>query len=247
MSDAQFRNPEVPLVSAIMVVGRSPQWQVQLAVNCFANQTYPNKELLIINNCRTQWEAAGLDLKLPADATVIDADAHLSAGMCRNYGISAANGDLFIQFDSHCWHSPYRIEAQLEAMLKYQAHICVLSRGLEYSYCSGYAGYWTNRKGAVLNTMMYLRPKEDDYKDVDKGEELSLINKMVQSGYKPITIDRPHLIMRSHYCSGDMTKKVINLPGPNALDPKHLAAVRKAVRGQALPGAPAAKAAGKAH
>ncbi len=233
-------DPEVPLVSAIMIVGRMPQWAVQLAVNCFANQTHPNRELIIINNCKTQYEASQLNLKLPQDksgrplAVVIDTETLLSAGMCRNYALSAANGDVLIQFDAHCWHAPTRIQEQLFALLKHQAHICMLQRCLEYSYNSGYAGAWTNSKNCILNSMIFLRPQANDYMDTDKLEELSLVNKMIQSGYKPITIDRPGLIMRAHYGTGEPVRKPISLAGRFGLDKEGLKLVRGIVKTTAI-------------
>lgn len=231
-------NPELPLVSAIMLTGRMPQWQVQLAVNCFANQTYPNKELIIINNAESQLQASALDLVLPvlegrAIAHIVDTEQLMSAGMCRNYGISAASGNILVQFDAHCWHSPYRIAEQLESLSKHESHMCMLTHALEYSYGSGLATYWSNRKRFLPNTMMTMRPKDDDYADVDKAEELSLLGKLIKSGYRPIALERPQLVCRMHYSAHQQIKRVRPFPGdpPSA---QHLRLVRATVRAQAL-------------
>lgn len=233
-------NPELPPVTAVMVVGKMPQWQVQLAVNCFENQTYKNRELIIINNCITQYQASGLDLVLPRDADgrktiahVFDTEQIMSAGMCRNYGISMASSNILIQWDAHCWHSPYRIEEQLQFLTKHEAQVCMLTRTLEYSYGSGYASYWTNRKHVIPNSMMMLRPKDDDYADLNKGEELTLLTKLIASGYKPIAMDRPHLMCRMHYSDQGRIQKPIALPlAPPS--PEHMQLLRDVVQVQAL-------------
>lgn len=238
--DQSVANPELPLVTAVMVVGRMPQWQVQLAVNCFENQTYPNRELVVINNAPTQYEAAGLDLVLPLDkerkrpiAHVIDTEQPMTAGMCRNYGISTAAANVLVQWDAHCWHSPHRIEQQLQGLSKHEAHICMLTHALEYSYGSGYATYWRTKKKLIPNSMMMLRPKDDDYADIDKGEEVSLLVKLIQSGYKPIALDRPALLCRMHYSAYGKIKKPVALPD----DPpsrEHMKLLRQFVKAQAL-------------
>jgi hypothetical protein len=240
--DGAVQHPDQPDVTALMVVGRMPQWQVQLAVNCFANQTYPNRELVIINNARTQFQASGLDLVLPVDPTrqrpmahVIDSEQEMTAGMCRNYAVSAAGSDVLVQWDAHCWHSPYRIEKQLEGLLKHQAHICMLTHALEYSYGNGLATYWSTRKKIIPNSMMFLRSKSDDYADVDKAEEVSLLLKLIQSGYKPIALDRPELLCRMHYSARGRVKRPVAYQGDPPSKP-HMKLLRGVVKLQALGG-----------
>ena len=238
--DQSVLNPEQPLVTAVMITGRMLQWQVQLAVNCFENQTYPNRELVIINNAKTQYEAAGLDLILPMDkekkrpiAHVIDTEQPMTAGMCRNYGISAASANILVQWDAHCWHSPHRIAQQLEGLSKHEAHICMLSCAMEYSYGSGYGTYWNNRKKLIPNSMMMLRPKDDDYAHIDKGEQVTLLVKLIRSGYKPIALDRPTLMCRMHYSEHGKMKKPVSFPD-EPLSREHMKLLREVVKTQAL-------------
>ena len=225
------KDPEQPLVSAILLVGKVPVNQIQLAVNCFARQTYENRELVIVNNCNTLLAAAELQLDLPDQPAIniVDTDTQLTAGMARNYGISVSNGDIIIQFDAHCWHAPQRIAEQVTALLRYNANICLLQRCLEYSYASGYGGYWRTDKNCILNSMAFYNPTTTvSYANIDKAEELIFLQQLINNGYKPIAIERPELMLRYHYSKIPVAhKQVMSLPGAAKLSSDHLKLIKR--------------------
>lgn len=232
--DTQTENLDIPLISAVMLIGKLPVEQVQLAINCFADQTYPNKELIIVNNASNQWQASALQLTLPVDpisqqpiAHILDTEYKLTAGMSRNYGLSVAKGSIIIQFDADCWHSSHRIATQVTAMVEHQAQVCMLSRGLEYGY-NGYTTYWSNSKRILPNTMIFFKP-QDNYPNVEKSEELGLLNKLMQSGYKPIALDKPELVCKLHFTAYSSTTEPVIYPD-NLLSKEHFQQVHEIVK-----------------
>lgn len=187
---------EYPLVSAIMLVCQKDHRNVLRAIECFERQNYPYKELLLVNNCDTQLEASELNLDARPNVYVLDTPLKLTAGMARNYGLSACNGQIIAQFDCDCYHAPDRLLKQAIALFENNASICVLTKCLKYSYISGYATYWSNDQNAILNSMMFVRPKNIDYENIDKQEEKSLMQRMLSNNLNAISLPMPELIIK---------------------------------------------------
>ncbi|MHA2428461.1 MAG: glycosyltransferase family 2 protein [Candidatus Hermodarchaeia archaeon] len=184
---------DFPLVSAICLAGRHSVEEIARCVECFKAQTYPYKELIIVNNAKTQLEASELNLEAQPNIFIVDTPMLLMAGIARNYGISAANGAVLTQFDANYWHHPKRIESQIATMANNNAHACMLVKCLQASYNSGIVRYLENDKNVIPQTLVCVRPKDLDYPPVESGEELGLLHKMNQAGMKIITMDLPTL------------------------------------------------------
>lgn len=187
---------EFPLVSAIMLAGRVPPKDIQVAIDCFKAQTYPNKELIIVNNCATQFEATNLNIYAQRNVFILDTPVLLRAGMARNYGINAANGRIIVQFDPDFYHTPKRIETQLTALANNEAGMCLLTECMSFSLVSGAVRRYTNARNAIMNSMIFIRPQGIDYPDQEKGEELALADQFNKAGVKIISLAEPTLMMK---------------------------------------------------
>ena len=217
---------EYPLVSAILLAGKASIKDVLAAIECFKVQSYPYKELIILNNARNQFEASGLNIKAEKDIFLVDTPTELYAGQARNYGIRAANGRILAQFDADYWHDPRRLETQIATLAENEAHICILSETLLYSYVSGRASMNTNEKAAILGTMVFIRPSNIDYPPVTKHEEFGILNKMVKAGMKPIAIAKPELCCKLLNTKGDR----VHNPENNGLSKKNFQLVKIIVK-----------------
>lgn len=209
-----------------MLVGKTPISSIISAINCFKKQTYSYKELIIINNSKTHFEAVSLNIKAERDVFMVDTPFLCSAGMARNYGISASNGRILAQFDADCWHAPNRLETQIATLAENQAHIAILDRTLSYSFLSGRASYNTNDKKAILNTMVFVRPAQIDYPNTEKQEELGLLTKMQAHQMKTISIPLPELVCKLYVGTGEKITK----PKNNGLTQAHYKIVKKIVK-----------------
>lgn len=215
---------KIPLVSAIMLVGKMPVSDIVHAIDCFKSQTYPNKELIIVNNAINQYEAARLNIMASENVFIIDTPTHLHAGMARNYGIRAANGQILAQFDADYWHDADRLSTQISAMAENQAKICLLAHTLKYSFYSGNAGICHNNKSVALSTMVFVRPKDIDYPDIDKNEEYGILEKMIRSQLSPIAINNPELC-----CKLFLTDSKVLKPYNNGLTKGQFSIVKKII------------------
>lgn len=187
---------DYPLISAIMLVRSKDYDNIPRAIKCFEDQSYPYKELLIVNNCDSQFEASELSLEAKPNVFLIDTPTKLSAGMAKNFGLSACNGQIIVQFDSDCYHAPDRFMKQAIAMFKNNASVCVLKECYKYSYISNHASMLSNNQSAILSSMMFIRPKGIDYANTDKQEERSLMEKLIHNGYEAISLPMPELMIK---------------------------------------------------
>ena len=124
-----------PSVSCLMVT-YDRLGLAKRAIRCFAAQTYPNRELVIVTDgerrfrrclerfvAETEVEQVRL---VPADTS------GLSLGALRNLSLSAASGDVVCQWDDDdCFHSD-RIRVQLEHMRAEAGAACFLTDHFQF-------------------------------------------------------------------------------------------------------------------
>jgi len=125
-----------PLVSCIMPTKNRRVW-VKKSIEMFARQTYPNRELIIVDN-----GSAALD-----DLLVGVPDVHyavtkerINLGQHRNLACELARGAYILHWDDDDWQDPERIALQVEALEAHpNADICGTSQALYYQVKTGQA------------------------------------------------------------------------------------------------------------
>jgi glycosyltransferase involved in cell wall biosynthesis len=108
-----------PLVSCIMPTADRRAY-VPLALAAFAAQSYPNLELIVVDDGTD----AVRDL-MPGDPRVryIRSPARRSIGSKRNLACAEARGEVLIQWDDDDWYAPQRVAAQVAPILAGQAQL----------------------------------------------------------------------------------------------------------------------------
>lgn len=95
------------------------------AVKCFLDQSYPNKELIIVN------DQEGVTLKLDEDRDNVRIEnipeRFGSLGEKRNYAMSLAQGDYICIWDDDDLYTPWRIEDSVLAMQTHKH--CDIAKG----------------------------------------------------------------------------------------------------------------------
>ena len=100
-----------PLVTAVMITGKTPKHEkmARVAVQSFLDQTYTNKELVIINDGPYE-----LRIGHPSVREILIREPQKKIlGELRNLGIEEARGDWIIQWDDDDYHHPHRILFQM--------------------------------------------------------------------------------------------------------------------------------------
>jgi glycosyltransferase involved in cell wall biosynthesis len=105
-----------PKVSALLLTGRclNRYCLASVAIQCFFDQTWLNKELVIVNHGE-QSLLSGLN---PAQQSMvrevrIKRPEGMTIGDMRNISMDSSTGDWLIQWDDDDWHHPLRIETQM--------------------------------------------------------------------------------------------------------------------------------------
>lgn len=148
------------------------------AVDCYLNQTYRSRELIIAYNAddhatsrylETVSETSIRAFKLPATSEV-------SLGSMRNLAVEAAHGHYVAIWDDDDWHGPTRVAAQVNAIQESGKPNCVLSCVILYDSLQQKA-YYSERR-CWEGTLVGLRSKLPSYKQVNRAEDTPVITKL---------------------------------------------------------------------
>jgi hypothetical protein len=139
-----------PSLTAVMITGlrRERYIMARIAIECFKAQTYPNKNLLIVNH--------GEESLWCNDPRVRELRFQKSrwhtVGDLRNLALEHATGDFIINWDDDDWHHPLRMEVQMRArgpdtavLLKTRIHHSLVNG------CSLYAKYPRGAEATILH------------------------------------------------------------------------------------------------
>ncbi len=104
-------------VSAIMPTRGRREWAMK-AVHCFLNQTYPNKQLLILDDLDDRSFPKG-SADLPPSGSFVYPNPEIkrpNIGCKRNKLNGLAGGDIIMHFDSDDWSDPGRMAHQVQQL-----------------------------------------------------------------------------------------------------------------------------------
>jgi hypothetical protein len=114
-----------PLVSVIMPAYNAEKF-IEAAVNSVIAQTYPTWELFIIDDASsdtTLSKAEKLEKKDPR-IKILRNKKNSGAGISRNKGIKAAQGDFIAFLDADDQWKPKKLKIQLDVMQEQNASVC---------------------------------------------------------------------------------------------------------------------------
>lgn len=147
----------IPLVTAVMITGmhKARYPLARVAMECFKKQTYPNKELLIINHGEESLfdgddRVRELRVKKRESATV---------GDLRNLGLIHASGQYIVNWDDDDWYHPERILCQMSA--QEGDAVVLLKNRIAYSFENGCALYLSIPTGSDATI---LHPRNMNYR-----------------------------------------------------------------------------------
>lgn len=117
-----------PLVSVIMPAFNAENF-IEAAVKSVISQTYPNWELLIIDDASTDTTFYKAENRAKQDSRikVLRNKINSGAGISRNKGIRAAQGDFIAFLDADDQWKPKKVEIQLKVMQEENAAVCFSS------------------------------------------------------------------------------------------------------------------------
>lgn len=161
------------LVSAIMPT-RGRQQYAREALECFLSQTWPDKELVILDDADDPSFPSGVDLP---NVQYHLLTRRLTVGAKRNMACSRASGgdrDVIAHFDSDDFSAPQRIEDQATRLIDRNVQITGF-HSMRFLHVA--SGEWWKYRGASCyslgTALMYTREfwKAHPFPDVNVGED----------------------------------------------------------------------------
>jgi glycosyltransferase involved in cell wall biosynthesis len=123
-----------PLISCLMIT-RDRLALAKRAIDCFADQTYPERELVVVSEgepaYRTELERYA-DGRGAERVRIVPATPGATLGALRNISLEAAEGPITCQWDDDDLSHPDRLAEQSAALEREGAHACFLTDHLQY-------------------------------------------------------------------------------------------------------------------
>ena len=119
---------KLPLISCLMVT-RGRYQQARLSIASFLKQTYPNRELVVLDDDSdsrlSEWIKSQAN---PLLRLIQLPDERLPLGKLRNFSVDHARGEYVCQWDDDDLNDPLRLEVQLQTMLATDSQASLLAR-----------------------------------------------------------------------------------------------------------------------
>jgi glycosyltransferase involved in cell wall biosynthesis len=129
----------MPLASCIMPT-RNRRPFVPQAVEYFARQTYPSRELIVVDDGE---DAVGDLVRNVASVRYVRLDQPHSIGAKRNIAVHLARGTIIVHWDDDDWYGCDRLRHQVEPLWRGSAHVSGLKTGYLLDLLEG--RYWMCR------------------------------------------------------------------------------------------------------
>jgi glycosyltransferase involved in cell wall biosynthesis len=140
--DMLSRRKANPSVSCLMVT-TGDRWALKYSLDCYMNQNYENRELVIITYEPNLDAVTNLvRTKNIQNAHVFAMGGDLSLGDLRNMSIARARGDILVQWDDDDLFDPLRIKTMVAVLVQSSAAAAFLSRWLIW---------WPGRRLAAIS------------------------------------------------------------------------------------------------
>lgn len=144
---------------------------VAVAVDCFASQTWPNKELVILDDA----EDPSFD-QAPLPGVIYERHKSRKIWEKRNIVCDMARGHVIVNWDSDDWNSPERIASQIATMLKFKRDVAGYNRLLFWDAPRGQA--WQYEHPPTYgpgSTLMFTKAwwKGHKFPNLNTGEDFA--------------------------------------------------------------------------
>lgn len=183
-----------PRVSCLMVT-KNREYLAKRAIFCFMQQTYVNKELVIIDDGESS-ELAEYVRKLnhPQISHYHLPDRHLKLGDLRNISIDKATGSYLAQWDDDDLSDPLRIELQMAVIQSFKVDGCLLDN--IYVWWPHQQRLAKSFRRTWEGTLICRKDIFTEYPSLHRGEDTEVVKLAIQT-HRIATLDRPDLYVYS--------------------------------------------------
>ncbi len=184
-------------VSCLMVTANRERF-FKRSLLSYCRQTYPNKELIIIDD--GDQDLGPLLKDLPADEVKyikIEKKPGNVLGHLRNISLEKASGDFITQWDDDDWYHPDRLRIQVEILLQgYDA--CCLSNALMHIDVESFFHhpYISFFKKGTPGSIMHVRDSSIRYPEIRRSEDDVYLKAWAKKKYIKLPASFAYLFIR---------------------------------------------------
>ncbi|MDZ7839253.1 MAG: glycosyltransferase family A protein [Gammaproteobacteria bacterium] len=180
------------LISCLTVTQSGRLEELARSVRCFARQTHPERELVVVHDGA---DAFDRDLRsllehFPTERIHIERAAPgTSLGALRNLSLRHARGGLVCQWDDDDLYHPGRLAAQYGRLVETGADFCFLTDQLHWFQNTG-EFFWDDWNvepwpmNLIQGTLLGRHALMPAYPDLGRGEDTPVLQALFESGAK---------------------------------------------------------------
>lgn len=194
--------PSLPRVSCLMVTANRKKI-AERAIICFKRQTYPNKELVIIDDGNEDYSDILKDIpKADLSYVRIPKDDQLKLGGLRNLSLEVASGDYLVQWDDDDWYHDDRIALQAK-VLQNGHEACCLSYSLIHILDDEFSNFpfIGSLKYGIPGSIMHVINDEIRYPNYLKAEDTVYLDHWKKKKYVVLPKKMAYLFLRCYHGS----------------------------------------------
>jgi len=191
-----------PLVSCIMITANRGQL-VQRSAQCFASQTYANKELVVIDDGDEDLEPILQKFALGRYKYIrLKKKEDQNLGFLRNLGLEEATGEFIAQWDDDDWYHPDRLSVQI-SILENGFDACCLQATLMHLNTKPYLDhpYVGLLPNGVPGTIVHRNNSDARYPLESRGEDTTFLDFWMHRRYHILPLEYSHLFIRCFHGS----------------------------------------------
>jgi glycosyltransferase involved in cell wall biosynthesis len=188
-----------------MMVTKDRFEQAKIAIRCFQNQTYNNKELLIVDD--DQSDRLANYINQLGDTTI--RHLHLkpqnqTLGELRNIALENTLGSYVCQWDDDDLADPLRLEMQMSTLQVFKADACFLQRWLMWWLEKPRLA--TSRTRIWEGSLLCRKDKMPSYPNEQKGED-TLVTGQIIENCRVALLDQPQLYLYTVHSRNTFNKE----------------------------------------
>ena len=191
-----------------MVTADRPQL-MKRAIHCFNSQTYPHKELIVVDDGKMDLSPA-LKKQVSGEFQYIKLDStkNFTLGELRNISLDKAEGDFLVQWDDDDWYHPQRLDLQA-AKLEEGYDACCLPSALmhldTYEYMKHpYIGALPD---GIPGSIMHVYHSSIRYPSERRGEDTVYLKQWKKGKYSRLPEDYYYLFIRCFHGANTWEKE----------------------------------------
>ena len=189
---------DAPLVSVILTTRDRPGF-LAVALRCFAHQTYPRRELIVVDD----GDRAPADPALIAavGGKLVRAPTGAPIGTKLNLGLEQARGELCQKMDDDDWYGSIYIETFVSTMLESWRLACRPTIAFVTPFLFFNVAAWEVRRstdGNVPGATLFFRHadwREGPFRNLPGDEDLWFFHDQLSLGAVPLEITEPEIYL----------------------------------------------------